>query len=471
MDLQDMLNKTLDVASTAVNGAKDVANKASTAAYKKSNELKDTVSSSMKGTRKIEEQQQRTLSKYDRAMDKLTNNQFDPNNIVEEDIENTDPNDIDALQKNYDDIKEGVYSNTEFKGEEKVGTEIKRWLEANYNEKPKDQITIESTLNKKRKNFENQPFRIDMGQYLLEQYQTNKLRFADLTKSFNENPFHRISNETARRLAIMEDVLRSYAGDMEAMLSVDDECTVSAKESKTFSRILKNYLEGRSTIEQCSQNLFFELHGVDTTKLSSKELSNKEIVNLCVLQELGAGLNAIDFIEHSPEQVNILISVANTGNIGFKDLDFTAKYYTLGCIDKTFRNQDMEAITIQHGTDVGLDLVFEYNNAIDCVDIFQYEGIKETHLATCNQERNFTKGSLQLVTDIFKQNDNLTDFIENSEIGELQNHINALGNVMHKEALDNKMTETEKQAYIQAENDAIAEAIARHGAPPRSYDE
>lgn len=468
MDIQDMLNGVLNKAGDIVEGAKDVTDKISTAAYTKGSELKETVSDGLKNKQKLDNQVVHDAIRYDSAMNKLKNNKFEQvdenGNYVEEDIENTDPRNREELLKNYNDEQKDVYKSKTFIPEQKVGTAIKRWLETDYRDTPKnDNITV-STIEKKRGNSIDQPFRLEMGKMLLKQYGTNEIRFSDLTELFNKSEFAQISSETGRRLVTMEYVLHSYAGETSAMKNLDLECELSAKQASIFSKIIKDYLEGRLTIEKCSQDLFFAVHGVDIEQLPNEELSNNQIVNLCLIQEMGGGIDLTQFLAQSPEQITILLSAIQSGNVGFENIDFTSQYYIMGCIDKTQKNHDMECITIEKGSDAGIDLIFDYNFTTDSVDIYKHDYNSQELIATRNANGEFVKGNLYMIVDIFKQNDRLKDFISKKDFS-LQSKIDKFDNNMHIEAYNNKLSAAEISAIKREEDEAIAKAVAAHGAP------
>lgn len=467
MGLQDIF----DAAGSAVDNAKKVADKASTSAYKKKNEISANITNSLKGNKKNTKKQQRASDKYDAAIEKLTNNTFEEVVTAPEEIELTDPNNEEELRQNYYTIDKNVFAFKEFKPEEKVGTEIKRWLETNFRQPVNDENVTVSTISQKRKNLDNQPFRLELGQYFKTKYDNNQLKFSVLNNEFNKEMQELnkgkkdISIESVRKLAILEDVINAYAGNEESMLALDDECQLSAKDPKMFSNIVRSYLEGHSSLEQCSQNLFFSLHGIDSQEMTQANLSDKEIVSFSVLKEINSGLNIQEFLDQSPSQLTMIMSTIKNGGYDFKNLDFTSQYYLVGNIDKIFKNQDMEEIPIRHNTEIVESLLFEYNEDNDTVDISQYKNNNVKLIASCDRNLDFNKGTLSELINIFKENDNIKQMVEENEFGTLEYKLDLEKQATKTEAELNPLSQDELKKIKEEESQALDDAIRRHGKP------
>lgn len=295
----------------------------------------------------------------------------------------------------------------------------------------------------------------EMGQTLKQALDDSKGITRKITL-FNANGYGVKNNEdTTSRFIIMENILAAYAGDENAIKELNE--LKDMESPKRMSKAVRDCIEGDVSLESLEQALFAELHGINYTDLGEKQFSDEELVNLSIIKEICPTADMKDFVNCTPTQLGVITKAA-VQNKDLSDINLLTELCVLGNIEEVRKSKTMAAQSIKIGNlESAKIVVYDYNDLNDNIEIYEQTSSQETHLATLDENDKFVKGNINLIKNVTAQSRNLQELTDH-DASELSHTIDRFRDVTTREALENKMSDFEKQMY----NKEVEEAEAMH---------
>lgn len=317
-----------------------------------------------------------------------------------------------------------------------MDSDYEEYLKSKSESKPAKQILPQKKEFKKEK--------LELGQSFKEYYQNSK-SFKEKMSLFNSNLQGIKNNEdTANRFINMENIINAYAGDEYAMQQLDE--LLNNESECRMSNIIRRCIEGDITPKKAEQDLFAELHGINSKKMPDKEYSDEELINLCIIKEMCPSISVNEFVGCAPSQLSVIAKAAAQGST-LDDLNLLTEFCVLGNIEQTRKDKALNEVNIKIGNDdFAKTVVYDFNKDNNNVEIYEQQGTNERELGVVDKSNNFIKGNLENVKLVMSQSD-IIKGLHDQDRSELSKEIDRNREITTREAKLNPMSKMEREAY------------------------
>ena len=416
---------------------KNVVDDVSTKLYRAGRKTKEKVDNAFNGKTKTDKEM-KEQSDYQKQMRNqlmgYSEDEFNREYLIEE-----DGMILDANRSEFN-----VIDKDEYQEPTKVLTpaqEIESFLYSNEQETFFD---VENS--KKNKNKEYNLQKLEKGNQLKKEFLDDKFEF----KAKNEllkNEKVKTSETSVERYGQLNHIVNAFAGNKEDLdiLQADANSTLN----KRFCEILISYMNKEKTLEETSNNLFLEIHGVNHKELKDTPTQEKAVL-LSALSELGQ--DAAFFSDKTNAEIKEINNlVKNNSNINITELILKNSIEQI--FEKT-RNEGDQIKQLETDLNGGkVDALYFENEENGSIGVFHESAYQSKLVARLKENGEYEKPEMeQNLINAFKNDKGARDELEGHGRDGLDHEIETMNNITSREALEHPMSEREKAEW-KAEQD------------------